>query len=280
MHRFNTEKPPMIVVEFRSGDITINTEDVDETLVELSGRPNDSAAEELIAATLVEQRGNTIYVKVPKRPRGLFGTTPALHLSITAPNSSNLAIRSASADVNVRGSLGTSKIDTGSGDVTVGHLDGAGRIRTGSGDVSADTIEAAYEIQTGSGDIEIGQATDQLRVQTGSGEVRVDSAGASAKLQTGSGGVAVGQAEEDVFAQTGSGDIRLSSVRRGRVKVQAASGDIHVGVLNGTAAWLDVKTLTGRVASDLEQSGAPAEDDQQVRLQLNTVSGDIAIVRA
>jgi len=60
---------------------------------------------------------------------------------------------------------------------------------------------------------------------------------------------------------------------------KAASGDIHAGVRQGTAAWLDVHTVSGRVASSLDATSAPADDDRTVRLHLSTVSGDIDLAR-
>ena len=61
--------------------------------------------------------------------------------------------------------------------------------------------------------------------------------------------------------------------------MKAASGDVHAGVTNGTAAWLDVHTVSGHVRSGLDAADAPTSDDRKVRLQLSTVSGDIELVR-
>ena len=73
--------------------------------------------------------------------------------------------------------------------------------------------------------------------------------------------------------------VAMVAGREVEVKAKAASGDIHAGVRQGTAAWLDVHTVSGRVASSLDAASAPADDDRTVRLHLSTVSGDIALAR-
>ncbi|MDP9443139.1 MAG: DUF4097 domain-containing protein [Actinomycetota bacterium] len=280
MHRFTTPTPPQLDIEFRAGDITIvATDEVAESTVELTGHRDDDDTRALIAATLIEQRGDEVVVQVPK-DGGAFGRTPELRLRITAPRGSRLAVRSGSGDLRVHGSLGASRVDSGSGDVRIDRVDGTSRVRAGSGDVVIDDVGADLEAQTGSGDIRIGRLGGSAKLQSGSGDVHVDAADDGVHLQTGSGDISLGDAGHDVKAQTGSGDVRLAAVRRGRVLVQGASGDIHVGVTDGTAAWLDVTTLAGRIESDLESADAPADGEERVHLKLNTVSGDITVVRS
>jgi DUF4097 and DUF4098 domain-containing protein YvlB len=98
-------------------------------------------------------------------------------------------------------------------------------------------------------------------------------------VKTGSGDVAVGRGGDELRATTGSGDVRIDSVERGDVNVRVASGDIRAGVRAGTAAWLDVGTVSGRVSSELESASSPGATDRQVRLRLQSVSGDIELLR-
>jgi DUF4097 and DUF4098 domain-containing protein YvlB len=279
MHRFTTPAPPRLTIEFRAGDISIDTQEVEETTVELRGRRDDRGTHELLEQTVVDQRGDDVVVLVPKRSGGLFGSTPELRLDITAPHGTRLNLRSDSADVAARGTYGESRLTSGSGDVSVERLTGSAQIRSGSGDVHVGATDADLTVGTGSGDIHVGPAGAALTLQSGSGDVVVDSVAGAVRAHTGSGDIEVRRAEDDVKAQTGSGDIEIRRVSRGRVQAQAASGDLHVGVPDGTPAWLEVKTLTGGVTNDL-QSGEPAgADEDYVRLDLNTVSGDIEIAR-
>ncbi len=280
MHTFKTTSPPRITIDFRSGSINIDTQDVEETTVELRGHNDDSATRSLIDDTVIDQRGGDIVVLVPKRTLGLFGRTPDLLLDITAPHGSRLNVKSDSADLSARGSYGQTRAASGSGDLSIEQLTGSAQLRSGSGDVTVNTVEAALTVGTGSGDIQVDSAHADLTVQSGSGSVVVDSVTGSLKAQTGSGDIDVHRADSDVKAQTGSGDVAVRRVSRGRVNAKAASGDLHVGVADGVPAWLDVKTVTGGVSNELESSDPVGAGEQYVRLDLKTVSGDIDIVRA
>jgi DUF4097 and DUF4098 domain-containing protein YvlB len=280
MHRFDTPTAPNLRVEFRAGVVGIESEDTSQTTVELTGRRDDQATRDLIADTVVEQRGDTIIVHVPKRGSGFLNRTPELDLRIVAPNGSSLHVRAASADVTAHGTFAGGRIDTGSGDVRVLRLTGAARLRSGSGDVRVDSAEGDLDVQTGSGGIEVGNVSAAASLQTGSGTIDVQHVSGDVRAQAGSGDITVGDAEQDVKTVTGSGTVRIGRVRRGEVTARGASGDIHVGIASGTAAWLDVHSLTGRVSTDLQSTDEPTADAEKVRLHLGSVSGDITVVRA
>jgi DUF4097 and DUF4098 domain-containing protein YvlB len=279
VHRFSTPTPPRLTVEFRAGDMSIHTDDVEETTVELTSRRDDNTSREMIEQTVVDQRGDDVVVRVPRRSGGLFGSTPQLRLEVTVPHGTRLNVRSDSADLAARGTYGESRVTSGSGDVSVERLTGSAQVRSGSGDVRVDAADGDLTVGTGSGDVDLGTTSGALTVQSGSGDVTADSVAGPARVQTGSGDIEVRRAEEDVKAQTGSGDIAIRRVRRGRVRAQAASGDLYVGVTDGTPAWLEVKTLTGGVSNDLRAGDPAGTEEAYVRLDLNTVSGDIEIVR-
>ncbi len=52
------------------------------------------------------------------------------------------------------------------------------------------------------------------------------------------------------------------------------AGRVSVGVAKGTAAFLDVSTMSGRVHSELEAADAPADTDKRIELIIRTMSGD------
>ena len=279
MHRFSTTSPPRITIDFRAGDINIDTQDVQETTVELRGRSDDNGTQSLVDDTVIDQRGGDIVVLVPKHAFGLFGRTPDLVLDITAPHGSRLNVKSDSADLSARGSYGQTRAASGSGDLSIERLTGSAQLRSGSGDVTVNTAEESLTVGTGSGDVRIDSAHADLTVQSGSGGVVVDAVTGSLKAQTGSGDIDIREADRDVKVQTGSGDVAVKRVSRGRVNAKAASGDLHIGVADGTPAWLDVRTVTGGVNNELESSDPVGAGEQYVRLDLKTVSGDIDIVR-
>jgi hypothetical protein len=63
--------------------------------------------------------------------------------------------------------------------------------------------------------------------------------------------------------------------------MKTASGDVSVGVAQGTSVWLDVNTTSGRARNGLDMAANPPADGQaQLTLAIRTASGDIDIRRA
>jgi hypothetical protein len=58
---------------------------------------------------------------------------------------------------------------------------------------------------------------------------------------------------------------------------KAASGDLSVGVAQGTAARLDLITGSGAVSNLLESADGPADDDDTLLIHVRTGSRDIDI---
>ncbi len=73
--------------------------------------------------------------------------------------------------------------------------------------------------------------------------------------------------------------MRLGEVARGAVLAETANGKIEVGVRDGVAAWLDLKTAFGNVQNDLQASDRPTPDEEAVDVRARTAYGDITIRR-
>ena len=65
----------------------------------------------------------------------------------------------------------------------------------------------------------------------------------------------------------------------GTVRANGASGDISIGIEEGTAAWLDVSTVSGRVDQELGES-EPPDRATTVEIAAHTVSGDLRVHRS
>ena len=101
----------------------------------------------------------------------------------------------------------------------------------------------------------------------GSGDVSIDSVGGKLNVKTGSGDLTVTSAGRTVDAVAGSGDVLVKRVEQGSLRMKTGSGDVSVGVATGTAAYLDIMTVTGDVSSDLDASDAPSDGDADGRHQ-------------
>jgi DUF4097 and DUF4098 domain-containing protein YvlB len=191
----------------------------------------------------IEMRRNEIVVEVERKK--LFGSRGDWRVVVTAPDGAQLDIQGASADVEARGRFGDVSVDSASGDVSVGHVDGRLEVNTASGDVDADFV------------------------------------GADARVNSASGDVTLNEAEHDVRVRTASGDVELRSVVRGKVDVQSASGDVQVGIRQGSTVYIDASSMSGDMSSELEVSDSPPHSDgPAVDFRARTMSGDVTVRRA
>ncbi|MFE2752684.1 DUF4097 domain-containing protein [Actinosynnema sp. NPDC059335] len=99
-------------------------------------------------------------------------------------------------------------------------------------------------------------------------------------ISAANGDISVGRCGGDVDAKTASGHIRLDQVVRGSVVLRTQSGDLEVGIGEGTAAWLDIRSAAGRVRNELTNVDAPGEHEERVEVHGRTSLGDIVIHRA
>jgi DUF4097 and DUF4098 domain-containing protein YvlB len=167
-----------------------------------------------------------------------------VRLRLQVPEGSALRAKTASGDVRTRGRLGDTEVKSASGDV---KLDAVGSL----------------EAKIASGDLEVAQVD---------GDARVDSA---------SGDVELGESRGGVTVRTASGDQQLRRVVEGRVELTSASGDIRVGIKQGSRLWVDARSMSGDVSSELEVGDeVPGDDGPLVELQVTAMSGDVQVVRA
>jgi hypothetical protein len=83
---------------------------------------------------------------------------------------------------------------------------------------------------------------------------------------------------EELTVTTGSGDLLVKRVSHGILRFKAGSGNVDVGIVDGTAVFLDVMTGSGTVRSELDGSDQP-DNGPTAELHVMTGSGDIAINR-
>ncbi|MBA3782129.1 MAG: DUF4097 family beta strand repeat protein [Nocardioides sp.] len=269
-HTFTTETPVDLYVEISKGNVAIRTADTTETTVIIDGQYADDV--------VVSHEGRAVRVIGPKSRTGfLGGTDHSLDVEITVPHQSRANVKTGSADITCHGELAACQFRTGSGDIQVDDLAGPGVIETGSGDVRIATASAELRIKSGSGDIQVDHAEAIAAISTGSGDVSIGTTGAPVAVKSGSGDVTVTEADADVALSTGSGDLVVSTARRGKFTIKGASGDVRLGIPAGTPVWTDINTLSGRIDSNLEGTGEPADGQDHVEVRAKTASGNIVL---
>lgn len=264
---FQTPGPVRLDLRVQEGDIDVEAEPSEETVVELTGLPDDELAE--IARIDMRERGGTYEVRVEIDERhgfGRFFKPRDLRLVVRAPESADLHVRSGSADVRGRGRLGEA------------------RVSTGSGDVELDEVAADADVKSGSGDVRMREVSGNAAVSTASGDIHVDRVGGSTVMRSASGDVHLAEADHDVTVQTASGDQYIGAVTRGEISLQSASGDMTVGIRRGSLLAVDAKSLSGDTSSEIDldefDEQGPGDDSPLVELRATAMSGDIHVARA
>ncbi|MFC6287279.1 DUF4097 domain-containing protein [Nocardioides sp. GCM10027113] len=266
---FPTQGPATLHVEIDKGHVHVTTADTMQVEVRVSGHDAEQVA--------VAQEGETVSVIGPRQRAGFPGHDTSLDVTVTLPHQSDLAIRTASAEVTADGTVATAEVRTGSGDVRLEALSGPASIVSGSGAVSVGAAQAELRIKSGSGDIAVREAGSAIAVSTGSGDVELGTTNGPAVVKTGSGDLRVVEARTDLSMATGSGDLVVGRASRGRLTAKGASGDVHVGVPAGLPVWTDISTVSGAIRSALQPAGEPAEGADHLELRAKTVSGDVVL---
>jgi DUF4097 and DUF4098 domain-containing protein YvlB len=269
-HHFDTPHPVRLYAEIGKGSVTVDATDTTETRVEVTGRE----AEQVV----VRQDGDQVSVVAPKQRGSFLGGDARLEVVVTLPTSSEVAVRTGSADIDVNGTVAAAQLRSGSGSVDVETVDGPLVVETGSGDVRVRDAHDQARVKSGSGDVALDEAAG-VAVSTGSGDVRLALTHGPAVVKTGSGDLKVGESHADVSLSTGSGDLVLDRARRGRVTVKGASGDVLVGVPTGLPVWTDISTVSGEIRSNLAGAGRPEDGADHLEIRAKTVSGDVVLTQ-
>lgn len=253
---FHTPLPLRLEVSVPSGAIDVETDGHDETALTIDGD------EQLLEHVEVRQDGDRIVVSL--RDKGKFGISIAgsgfslgslifgnegLRVRARVPHGAALTVKTASADTKLTGHFGRLEVNSASGDV---------RLR---GEVAEDAT-----VKTVSGDVELDRVDGDLTVNCVSGDVRARSVAGS------------------VDTKSVSGDIRLEALTAGDVRFTSVSGDIEIGIAQGSLLDVDAGSTSGDLSSDVPLGSEPpageAAAGPTVILRGRTVSGDVRVFRA
>lgn len=277
MPTFNTPAPITMHIKAPAGRVRIDAVETDTT--ELTLEALNDAGKAAIDAAIVEFDGRTLTVDVPSKAT-LFGRSPSVAITVRGPSDSTLDVSTGSAELTATGRVAGVTARSGSGNLTLADIVGDANLRSGSGDVAVTSCEGSLTVASGSGDITIGTTGPSAGIATGSGDVHLGAARGTIVSKTGSGDVRIDDLDGSLTTKSGSGDTTVARATAGDVTVTTASGDITVGVMAGTAVWLDLSSLTGRVNQRLDEISTPTDQQRRLAVAANAVSGNITIQRA
>ncbi|ALG13542.1 DUF4097 family beta strand repeat-containing protein [Kibdelosporangium phytohabitans] len=275
---FQTPEPITIQLEVAVGEIVINATERADTVVDVRPRVESNGNDRKAAEkTTVEYANGRLKVKTPKWP--LVGKGGTVDITVDVPHGSALTGEGQVVDIRGDGRLGavhykiqhggarfeqtgTLTVDTGHGTLVVGQVSGPADLRTGSGEVSIGQVDGDATVKNGNGRTRLGDVAGEVRVTAGNGEVEVETAAAG------------------VTIKNSHGDIRVGEVARGTVLLNTTHGAVEVGIRQGTAAWLKLKTVMGAVRNDLTTTDGPGQNEETVEVHAHTGFGNITVRRA
>lgn len=280
MPTFATPDAISATIELAAGDVRLVASDRADTVVEV--RPRDESDDHDVRAaglTRVEFADGKLTVKAPKPLQMYFaGRSGTVNVTVSLPSGSDLKGSTLDGELRCEGRLGACTFRTYDGDITL-HDAQTVRLTTTHGRITADRVVGDVHI-TGSGDIELTEVGGAAWVRNLDGPSWIGEVAGQVRVHSAHGDINIDRAGPGVVARTAHGSVRLGQVSQGSAVLQTASGEIEVGVREGTAAWLDVKSLSGQVRNGLEATGAPLDLDQTVQIRARTLDGDIVIRRA
>jgi DUF4097 and DUF4098 domain-containing protein YvlB len=247
-HTFQTPQPAMLEISIPSGDIEVRTDGTEETYVSVDGD------ERLLEHVEVHCNGNRVSITLREKGKlgfslGSFFGNGGLRVEVRAPHASSVRVKTASADTELEGHFGALELNSASGDVRLrGELSDNATIRTVSGDVELERVDGDLSVQCVSGDV---------RARAIAGTVDTKSV---------------------------SGDIRLDALVSGIVRFTSVSGDIEIGIAQGSLLDVDAGSTSGDLTSEVPLASEPLSGESAaaptVVLRGRTVSGDVRVFRA
>jgi DUF4097 and DUF4098 domain-containing protein YvlB len=261
MPTFQTPEPIAVRIEVGSGSIHLVATNQADTVVEV--RPRDASRGSDVRAaehTRVDFRDGELVVS-DKHGLPLFWGG-AIELEISLPSRSRLRVALASADLRAEGEFADCKFAGASGDVEVDSIVGKMKATNASGSFTVHSADGSVSVATASGDVTIGDLDGDLKFKAASGSLTVD------------------RLRGHVKSQSASGSVDVAAAVRGGVSAHTSSGEVAVGVAEGTAVRLDIINGSGVVTNRLQPSDGPEPGDETFVVQVRSASGDVDIHRA
>ncbi|MGJ6964018.1 DUF4097 family beta strand repeat-containing protein [Streptosporangium sp. G11] len=280
MPTFDTPEPISATIVIATGNVRITASDRTDTVVEI--RPSDKLNDADVRAAeqiRVEYSGGRLLVKAPgDKTRSWLDRDGSVEVTLDLPTDSRVDANT-SADLRCEGRLGESKFTTAAGDIWLDQTDKL-QLTTASGDVTVARSVGHTDVTTADGGIRIGEIYGTAVIRTTNGDIALGEATGDLRLNTAYGDITVDRALASIGAKSAHGSVRIGEVVRGSVALETASGELEVGIREGTAAWLDVQTRYGTVSNSLDACEGPEQSDEAAKVRAHTEYGDIVIRRS
>ena len=276
MPTFATPGPIAAIVEVAGARVRVTASDRIDTVVRLEPVTEASRSDVKVASkTKVDFADGQLSVKT---------TTPgdkngSVSITIDLPAGSSLAAYLAHSSVQVDGPVGRCELHLASGQVRLDRI-GALQASIASGEVAIGHITGRANIDGGAFTMRIGEVKGTVGLSSSGGHTWIGHASADLDLRSRSGGLDIDHADASVTATTASGAIQIGRLTRGQANLMTGSGNIEVGISEGTTATVDANSERGSVHNSITSQANPATPDALISIHARTRHGNITIQRA
>ena len=276
MPAFTRPGPIAATVEVAGAQVRVGASERTDTVVLVEPVNKASKSDVRVAeGTKVDFSGGRLTVKttVPGSKNG------SVAISIDLPAGSSLAASVANSSLHADGPLGECELHMASGQVQLDSI-GALQANIAAGEVAVGHIAGRASIDGGTATVRIGEVEGTVRLASSAGQLWIGEARADLDLTNGSGGFDIDRADGGVTAKTGAGAIRIGRLTRGQAELVNGSGNIEIGISEGSAAQVDANSERGTVRNSVPPQEDPGAFENKVTVHARTRHGDITIHRA
>jgi len=199
-------------------------------------------------------------------------------ITIDLPAGSSLVAYLAHSSVHADGSFGECELHMASGRVQLDRIS-ALQANIAAGEVTIGHIAERANIDGAAFAMRISEVKDTVKLSNSAGQTWIGHASADLDLSSAHGGFDIDRADGNVTAQTADGAIRIGRLTRGQAELMNRSGNIEVGISEGTAATVDANSKRGSVRNSVPSQENPDTSDNKVTVHARTRHGDIIIQR-
>ena len=276
MPTFATPGPITTAVQVAGAQVQLTASDRTDTVVLVQPINQTSRSDVRVAEnTKVDFAGGELSVKTTVAG----GKNGSVAITIELPAQSSLVAQLAHSSVHADGSLGQCELQMASGQVQLDHI-GALQANISAGEVTIGHIAGRATIDGGAFAVRIGDAAGTVGIASSGGRTWIGHASADLDLRSRSGGLDIDRADSSVTATTASGAIQIGRLTRGQANLMTGSGNIEVGISEGTTATVDANSERGSVHNSITSQANPATPDALISIHARTRHGNITIQRA
>jgi len=277
MPAFVTPGPIVATVTVAGAQVRVGASDRTDTVVLVEPINRASRRDVKVAEkTRVDFSGGQLTVKttVSGNKNG------SVAIMIDLPVGSSLVAYAAHSSVHADGPLDECELHMASTQVQLDRIN-ALRANIAAGEIAVGYIAGRASIEGGAAVVRISEVKGNVRLMTSAGQTWIGNASADLDLSNGSGGFNIDRADGSVTAKTGDGTIRIGRLTRGQAELSNRSGNIEIGISEGTAARVDANSKHGSVRNSIPSQEEPGTFDNKVTVHARiTRRGDIIIQRA